>query len=289
MKITLSNSYLNISVKEKGAELCSIQHQKHDIDYLWSANPKFWGRHAPVLFPIVGQLKNDTYIFNGKHYRLDRHGFARDKVFELVKQSPDHVSLSLSSDAQSLEVFPFPFQLIISYQLQENILDVTYEVRNTGTEPMPFSIGGHPAFQCPILPGTHFKDHYLLFEKEEAAHSFRLTDGLLNGKKVPVLQHTQELPLTYKLFEHDALIFKNLQSDWVELRSHKHAHSLRMSFSDFPFLGIWTKEKAPFVCLEPWLGLADHMESSGYFLDKEGIQVVMPEQTFSCSYQLSFT
>lgn len=288
MNLTLSNSSLQIQLKQIGAELSSIYHPGLGISYLWSGNKKFWGRHAPVLFPIVGQLKNDTYLFNGKHYRLPRHGFARDRVFEIVSTQKDQISFQLSADASTREMYPFEFQLTISYQLIDNSLKITYEVSNLGKEPIPFSIGGHPAFTCPMVPGTQFKDYYLLFEKEEAAGSHRLSDGLLNGKLSPILQHTRELALSHQLFEHDALIFKNLNSNWVELRSHKHEHSLRMEFEDFPFLGIWTKAKAPFVCLEPWLGLADSVDASGYLLDKEGIQVVMPQHSFSCSYQLTF-
>jgi galactose mutarotase-like enzyme len=242
-----------------------------------------------VLFPIVGQLKEDTYLFNGKRYPLPRHGFARDRTFEIIEQGEDQVKLRLSADEQTMQAFPFLFHLIISYQLTENSLEVGYEVQNPGKEPLPFSIGGHPAFHCPLVPGTTFKDHYLLFEKEEAAATFRLTDGLLNGQQTPILQHTRELPLTYQLFDHDALIFKHLKSNWVELRSHKHHHAVRLDFKDFPFLGIWTQPKAPFICLEPWLGLADRADASGYLLDKEGIQVVMPHDSFVSAYQLTFT
>lgn len=289
MKVTLNNSSLQISIQQAGAELCSIHSPDLDIEYLWSGNPKYWGRHAPVLFPIVGQLKEDTYLFNGKRYKLPRHGFARDRVFEVLDQTATLARFRLAADEESMQAFPFSFQLIISYALSENSLEVTYEVENMGNEPMPFSIGGHPAFQCPVISGTNFKDHYLLFEKEEAAATFRLTDGLFNGQQVPILQHTRKLPLTYKLFDHDALVFKHLKSNWVEIRSHKHPHSVRLDFEEFPYLGIWTQAKAPFVCLEPWLGLADHIDASGYFLDKEGIQVVMPNKRFSCSYQLTFT
>ncbi len=288
MEISLKNAKLAVKINSLGAELCSVKAVQNELEFMWGANPKVWGRHAPVLFPIVGQLKRDSYIFNGKHFSMSRHGFARDREFELVESSEGHARFRLSSDEQSLQEYPFHFYLYIDYQLFDNRLQISYEVENRGSEPMPFSIGGHPAFACPIGSEAGFKDHYLQFEHAEAAASHNLKDGLLSGKQRPLLQHADRLQLSPALFENDALIFKNLQSTWVELRSEKHPHFVRLSFEGFPYLGIWAKPKAPFICLEPWLGLADSLDASGYLLDKEGMQIAMPHRSFHCTYSLIF-
>jgi galactose mutarotase-like enzyme len=288
MEIQLSNTTLQVSIKAEGAELSRIYSPVRQLEYLWEGNPKYWGRQSPILFPIVGQLKNDAYVFNGQTYQLPRHGFARDRLFECVSQDETSALFELKDDPESRASYPFPFRLQIGYKLGSNELEVSYAVENPGREPLPFSIGGHPAFRCPLQKGEKAEDYLIRFQQAETAELHLLREGLLSGETAEGLVQQQEFSLRRSLFENDALIFKHLKSDWVELRSSKSDHFVRLDFAAFPYLGIWGKPKAPFVCLEPWLGLADASDASGYLLDKEGIQVVMPGKRFQAAYRLSF-
>ncbi len=262
--INLNNGLLSVSINPVGAELTSLKDSY--TEYIWEGNPAFWGKHSPVLFPIVGALKNDTYFYEGKHYSLGRHGFARDKVFTVKAQTANSVTFSLTADEETKQAYPFDFELQLTYTLNEKTLNIHYDVINSGNVNLPFSIGAHPAF---ALPGD-FESYGLVFDNDEPLVSKQLENNLLTHTTVNVHTEGGLLPLNYKLFENDALVFTSLTSKGVTLTQDDKA-ILKVKFSDFPDLGIWTKVGAPFVCIEPWQGYADSIDSKGIFTEKPGI------------------
>ena len=274
---TIQNDHLSIAVQAKGAELVSLYNKKEKLEYMWSGDPAFWGKYSPVLFPIIGELKNNTYYYNNKAYQLSRHGFARDMDFAVVEQTTSSIGFSLLSNTDTLQKFPFEFAFDIIYLLQQDRLTVTYRVKNTGKDDMYFSVGGHPAFKVPIVEGTGYDDYYLEFNKTENAGRWPISAaGLIETDAEPFLSNTNKLPLRKELFYRDAIVFKNLRSDTVRLRSSKHDKGIEFDFSGFPYLGIWAAKDAGFVCIEPWCGIADPVNSSQQLTEKEGINRLAP-------------
>ncbi len=280
MTLIISNTILTAIINSKGAELISLQNNSKR-EYIWEGNPIYWGKHSPVLFPIVGSLKSNNYTFNDKKYELFRHGFARDNEFKLVFQSQNQVVFSLQSNHETKQVYPFNFELQISYTLKENELVIGYKIINNEDKTIPFSIGGHPAFALPM----NFENYALAFEKEENLASFQLENDLLFDKKVAILLQEKKLPLTYSLFENDALIFKKLNSKCISIIEN-NIPILYFKFDDFPNFGVWTKNKAAFICLEPWLGYSDSINATGNILEKEGIQLLNAKETFDCNFSI---
>ncbi|CAN5454649.1 aldose 1-epimerase family protein [soil metagenome] len=277
--ITLKNDTLTAIIEAKGAELQSMVH-KNGIQYMWSGDAAFWGKHSPVLFPIVGSLKDDTYYYNDKAYKLPRHGFARDMVFTAKQVNEIEAVFTLKYSKKTLEVYPFPFTLKLRYQLQDNRLLCTYEVSNTGENDMYFSVGGHPAFALPLVKGTAYTDYFLLFSKAEALQRYKLIEGLTSDDKEmvetiackPGTENAAiKLQLKPELFYDDAIVLKHLQNYYTTLASNKHTHGLQFDFTGFPFLGIWAAKNAPFVCIEPWCGVTDTITHNQQLKDKEGI------------------
>lgn len=289
MSYTIKNKFISAGINAKGAELFRVTNHEHNIDYMWSGDPVFWGKTSPVLFPIVGTLKDNTYIFGEKNYTLSRHGFARDMVFTVADQHEDSITFLLTNTEKTLSNFPFPFELRIIYAVIDNALHVTYEVKNTGSDTMYFSLGAHPAFKVPLIDGTRYEDHYLEFNKTETAPRWPITsEGLINHTPEPLLQNTTKLPLSKKLFEKDALVLKNLQSNKVSLKSTTHEHGLDFFFDGFPFLGIWAAKHADFVCIEPWCGIADSVDHQQQFITKEGIENVLPDKVWTRTWHVNF-
>ncbi len=284
---SLSNNLLTVSVSAKGAELQSIVHKENGLEYMWSGDAAFWGKKSPVLFPIVGGLKNNTYQYKGKSYSLGRHGFARERDFTVTEQTENSLCFTLVSDAESLQVYPFDFCFSVIYTLIKNSITVTYKVENKGHEPMYFSVGAHPAFAVPLIEGTDYTDYYLSFNHIETSGKWPLSaEGLI--KKIPdaFLINTKRLPLTKELFYRDALVFKDLVSDSISILCDKTAHGLCVSYNNFPFMGIWSAKNADFVCIEPWCGIADSVDASGDLTQKEGIHSISPEEQFIRSWSV---
>lgn len=287
--ITIENSLLTVKILEKGAELCSIVCKTSGTEYLWQARPDVWAKHSPVLFPIVGTLRNDTYVHKGRSYAMSRHGFARDMQFSVTGQDTDRVSLELQADETTLRQYPFLFRLQICYTLTDNTLEVTYAVTNKGAETMYFSIGGHPAFNLPINNDLRFEDYNLQFEHPEQADIYPLSaEGHLLAEGIPFLHNTDSIALQKSLFYKDALIFKQLKSKKICLAAEKDSRNIEVSFEQFPFLGIWSKTDADFVCIEPWQGITDGQDASGLLEDKEGICSLAPQQEWQASWQVRF-
>jgi galactose mutarotase-like enzyme len=285
--IILENAQVRATFKTKGAELTSLIHKGNELEYIWQADPQIWNRHAPVLFPIVGRLKNDTYSYRNDWFRLSQHGFARDLEYELEGLTEDALKFVLNHSEKTLVHSGFKFKLVIGYKLKATTLTVSYEVFNESEEPLFFSIGAHPAFRCPLTDKGKFEDYYLEFNEAETLERHLLTDGVFDGTTEVVMDNANILPLTYELFEKDALVFKKFKSNTVTLKSRKEPRGLKVSFPGFPYLGIWTKQKgAPFICIEPWYGLADSTNTSGDLVEKEGVMKLEPAEEFDCHYQI---
>lgn len=289
MQYQLENELLTVTVKEQGAEICSIRHQDSGIEYIWGANADVWGRHAPILFPIVGKLKENKYNLKGREYSLPQHGFGRDKDWELAEKGESSLAFCLNEDSETLQKYPFAFELKAIYSLNADTLTVTYQVQNRSKDDMPFSIGAHPGFNCPLRDGERFEDYFLEFEKPETLSRDVLNFGLRTGEKSLFMKNKNELSLNSDLFSQDALVFEGVQSDWIGLKSRKSARGIQFGLKGFPYLGIWTKAGgSEFICIEPWYGVADRVEGQEDIFQKEGIQVLPPAATFSCSYSMRF-
>jgi len=285
----LENEYLTVRFKTEGAELTSVKDKKSGQEYIWQADPTVWSRHAPVLFPIVGRLKNDQYRLNGDTYSMKQHGFARDQDFSVLDQTKTQITFGLTASPTTQEQYPFNFVLDIRYTLRERTLEVFYQVINRDQVVMPFSIGAHPAFYCPAQQNQRLQEYHLAFKKPETLDRHLLNDGLRTGETKRMLTDEKVLPLHQQLFEADAIIFKNSASDQVSIvRQSDGKPIVTVQFAGFPYLGIWQKVGADFYCIEPWYGLADATEASGDLTTKEGIQKLSSNEQFEAVHQIIF-
>ena len=286
---TLTSATARVEIARHGAELTSFVHLETGLEYLWQADPAVWGRHAPVLFPIVGRLPDDTYLHRGQAYRLPQHGFARDREFALVSCTKGHALFRLTDDEATRAVYPFAFELNITYTLKGSTLEVRWDVRNpSDSQALLLSIGAHPAFRCPLRPDERFEDYRLAFDHFVSADRHLLQGGLLSGKTAPELFQEQELELTYPTFRDDALVFKRPGFTALTLRTRRPAPFVRVEFKGFPYLGIWTKGPgAEFVCIEPWQGIASTIGPPQELAEKEGILTLAPGDTFTAAYSIA--
>ena len=278
--IYLENTELKIAISEKGAELQNIYNKETQLEYLWDGDPAFWGKKSPVLFPIVGTLKNNQFAHNGENFQLSRHGFARDKQFKLTESSSTRVSLTLDADAETLAQYPFLFRFTIVYEIHKNKLSCTYQIVNIDVKPLYFSVGAHPAFKVPLEVEFDFSQYYLEFSQPETAGKWPITaEGLIDENPVPFFHSNNRINLSKELFYGDALVFKQLESSSIRLCNNQSKHGFTFSWTEFPFMGIWSAKDAPFVCLEPWCGIADSVNATGELREKEGMILLTPGQS----------
>ncbi|MGG0175538.1 aldose 1-epimerase family protein [Gottfriedia acidiceleris] len=283
----IENEFIKITTKSQGAELTGIYTKKDNLNYLWNANPAYWGRHAPVLFPNVGKLIDNQYKIDNKVYELSQHGFARDMDFQLTEMKEDYINYELISSEQTLLKYPFQFSLNINYKIKNNTVFIKYVVTNNDQKSMPFSIGAHPAFNIPVLEDETFEDYYLQFEEEERLETIKLEGSYRSGKRELIGQNIKNLPLTRELFKDDALIFEKLNKNELTIRSKNHRNIIKVHFEGFPYVGIWTTQTAPFLCIEPWYGIADEIGPVKEMKNRLGIQMLNPNETFTCTYSIT--
>ena len=289
MQHILENDQLTVTLATQGAEVQSVRSKATGQEYIWTAEPGVWARHAPVLFPIVGKLKDNQYRLGNDTYRMTQHGFARDQDFKVVEQDRHHITFGLTASPATTEQYPFNFALDIHYQLTEYRLDTTYRVINHGRSEMSFSIGGHPGFLCPAQVDGRKEQYHLLFAQEETLERHLLQGGLRTGETRPVVENSRQLALSPTLFEDDALVFTHVVSDTVSLVPQSSGQPMvTVHFAGFPYLGVWQKVGADFYCIEPWYGLADPAGTEGELTHKEGIQILAPEDTFEATYGITF-
>jgi galactose mutarotase-like enzyme len=267
--ISISSTNLSAEINPVGAELWALRDGR-GRDLLWNGDAKFWTGRAPILFPIVGTVANDTYRAGGKSYTLPRHGFARRRLFRPVNVSDDRVTLRLVSDDETRAVYPFDFQLDLSFAISNARLDVTAELTNTGDGPLPASFGYHPALLWPLPYGGARGEHAIEFDQPETARVFRPnTQGLLDAASQPSPIQGRTLALDDALFRDGALVFTELAGRGAAYGAGTGPR-IRVDYPDTPHLGIWSIADAPFVCIEPWQGYADPAGFDGEIWDKPG-------------------
>lgn len=278
--IELKSPQLQATISLNGAELIFLGNEATE-NILWSKQTAHWNRVAPNLFPIVGRLLNDSFTFQDQSYSLSQHGFARDREFEIVEQSETEIRLRLVSDTGSMSVYPFPFVFDVVYSLSESGLTISYETQNTGKDVMHYSVGGHPAFQL----NEPLENYYLEFdsaiqlERQELNGSYFSGEGIYYGV-------SNRLDLGDELFENDAFVLKDPQFQSVSLKHENGETLVQMHCDSWTAIGFWTKKDAPFLCIEPWWGWADHMDSTGKLEEKAGIRSLNPGEKEIVRYEL---
>jgi galactose mutarotase-like enzyme len=268
----IQNGYLTAAIKPDGAELCSLR-DATDEEMLWQALP-IWPRHAPVLFPIVGRLKDDTLRHNGRSYQMGQHGFARDHRFAWLNRTATSCRLVLHDDAATRAVYPFAFRLEVAFALEDDALVNTFTVVNPGREMLPASVGAHPAFRWPLREGIEQAEHVLEFDQPEPAPIRRLDGGLLAGSHPTPIQDAT-LALDPALFAADAIIMDQPASSSVRFTA-PGAEAIEVAWEGFSELGIWMRPGADFLCIEPWHGTASPVDFDGEFRDKPGLMLIPP-------------
>lgn len=287
----LENSNIKITASPFGGELHNLTSKIDGAEFLWNGNEEFWKYHAPILFPIVGKVKDNKYIVEENTYSLPQHGLARISEFNMIKKTDTSIIFSLPYSNKTLEVYPYKFELQIRYDLIENGVKVSYKVINKDSKEIFFSIGAHPAFMCPIMPEETMNDYYFEFNKKETSSLLTLNaEGYFSHERLPYLNNKNIINLSKEVFKNDALVFDNLNSNKISLKSKNHNKSLTMDFTGFPYMGLWSKPTgAPFVCIEPWFGHSDYEDFTGEFKEKEGIQSLNIDEEFNCSYTITIT
>ena len=292
--ITLQNEELTIKIKKEGAELVSVTDRKSTYEFMWQGDKKYWGRHAPVLFPIVGRLKDDQYEYENKTYQMAQHGFARDRVFTLEDRTKNSALFSLTYDEQTLEQYPFKFKLYIRYLLHGNSLTIDYEVVNLSTtDVLYYSIGGHPAFNVSQIKTDEKIDFDQVFFEVYPDRTYKKIplskEGYTKLNKIK-LSDSKRHKLTREDFKNDALVFEISNQSEVLLRDEHENVEIRVKPNRMDYLGIWSPypKDAPFVCLEPWTGFADSEKASGKLEEKNEISFLNGDEKMNHEYTITF-
>ncbi len=280
--ITIKNEKITIEIAEHGAEIKRILHLGEDR--LFDGNPKYWGKTAPILFPVCGRLKDGIYTLNGKTYNMTPHGFARDKFFTVESKGDTKATFLLKSDEQTLEIYPFEFEFRVTYSLNDTTLTVEYEAKNLSNEIMYAAIGCHEAYSCP--EGIEAYD--IIFEKEETLNTHLIEGPLVSRETKTILEKGDTLPLKYEYFEIDALIFTDIKSRFVTLKNRLNGKTVSVSFPDRDYLLIWTKPGAPFICIEPWTCCPGFVDDVPEIAKKPGIKKIEPNTVFKTAHTISF-
>lgn len=283
----IGNEKITIQIDSMGAELKSLKRVDTGTEYMWEGNPAFWKRTSPVLFPLVGGLKNGEYLHDGRRYPMGQHGFARDRQFQLKSQTNREIWFTLGSDEESLQEYPYEFLLELGYELQENMVIAKWKVTNPASGELHFSIGGHPAFRCPILEDTKQTDYRIRFDTKEKVISGIIQNGLMSDEKEVYPLENGYLRITEHLFDRDALVIEEDQSKEVALVKPDGRVYLTVRF-DAPLFGIWSPpgKNAPFICIEPWYGRCDGINFTGTWEERKWGQRLASGESFEASYQI---
>ncbi len=285
----LENEKLLLKVNDQGGQLAGIYDKKNKREVIWCADPKIWNRHAPILFPFVGEIHNKEYLYNGTKYPMTAHGFARDAKFQFEGIVENRIVHSLSSTEETKVVYPFDFKLEVSHSIEDNKVIVEWKVANTGDKEMLFSIGAHPAFNVPAVDGEEQKDYYLTFGNKDKLDYIRISseDGTALCDEIRTLTLTEG---TYQVGEHlfddGVLIFEDTQLSEVGIAFPSKEQYINIKCEGFPYVGVWTKPNAPFICLEPWYGRCDDSGYTGELKDKTGVQRLAENKEFKVKYEI---
>lgn len=282
---------LKIQTKKSGAELTSIQYNGKEILFqgaqvLDNNGNIYWKRQAPILFPIVGQLKNSQTQIEDKTYEMSQHGFARDMDFEEISKTENEHHYMLKYNEETLKKYPYKFELHVIYEIIGNTLTVNYKVKNIDDKIIYFGLGGHPAFNCNYSSGEY---EIAFLENEDEIEFLKLKNGLIDTEKAENILQDNKIYLKEDTFDNDAIIMKNIKSNKVILQNHEtNQKILELDFTGFPYLALWSKKGAPFVCIEPWQNTADRIDSTQIYKDKENIIELPKDKKFECKYSIEF-
>ena len=289
MELELRRGGRTARVETLGAELVSYR-DADGLEYIWEGDPAYWAGRNPLLFPVVGNLRDGKVSVRGREYAMERHGFARRREFALAERGEDWVRLVLTDSPGTLAVYPFPFRLTVEQRLTDNGFVTAVTVANTGAEDLPFCLGAHTGFRCPLEAGETFEDYALVFPETETCPTLLLWDGLLDRPAArPCLEQTDTLPLDYRWFDElDTVILEGLRSRSVSLRSRKSGRGVRVSFDGFPMLALWTMpgKRAPYLCIEPWHGCAASWDEGPEFAGKAHCITLSPGGARTLAYQV---
>ncbi len=287
---TISNEYLKVNINTRGAEINRVT-GANGIEYIWSGDKKYWGRHAPILFPIVGRLKDNHYTYDSKTFEMGQHGFARDMEFEVINQNNDSIELQLVSNDQTKSMYPFNFKLIVRYELIDHKLSTNINVYNTDDKEMYFSVGAHPAFNLPLLKdgSEKYEDYSVKFDNKGVYDQIQFDVPYAILESIEKIELDQPIQLSPELFYDDAKVIEIKNREFTTtLSSDVSNHGVTMTGYNTEYGGIWSAKDAPFVCLEPWWGIADDIHTDGKIEHKVGINNISPNKKFVAKFDLSF-
>lgn len=280
-QIKISNGEITAVISTRGAELKSVV--KNGREFIWEGDPNVWAGQAPLLFPICGGLKDDKYVLGGNEYTLEKHGFARFKEFSVESREENKATFLLREDGETLKKFPFRFELRVTYTLNGGTVEVDYSVKNCDEKEMFFSIGAHEGYACP----EGIEEYSIIFEKEEELSCHPLNGNLLEHSTYDVGRNSRELPLKYSFFAIDALTFLNLKSRKATLRHNPTGRTVDVEFNGFDYMFVWTKPNGKYICIEPWCGIPDFVDSDFDITKKTGINSVKPGSVFERTHKIS--
>lgn len=287
---TINNGQISVGFSTLGGTITSLK-DADGLEYLWQGDAEYWTGQSPVLFPICGSIRDDKAVLkNGKTTAMPRHGIIRKDEFVLEEKTENSITFSIESNEKTLEKFPFNYKVYVKHEVEEKSLKVTHIVENTGDEDMPFFVGAHPGFNCPLEDGEKYTDYYIEFEKNETCSVPELDTerGLINiTKRSPFFNNENKLQLDSSLFHKDAILFDELASRSVKYVSSKSGKGLQIDFPDMPYLVLWdTANDGPFVAIEPWVGLSTCDDESDVFEEKRNLQIAKPGEKKSYSYTI---
>ena len=275
MYYRIENEFFTCEIDDMGAQLHSLKSKDRGTEYIWQGNPDIWYGQAPVLFPVIGQLINDKYFYNGIEYTMQKHGIARKLLFKVKEYEGAKAVFSLESDEKTLEVYPFEFEYLVTFELKGKALVNTMTVINKTDGEMYFSVGAHPGFNCKA-------GDVIEFEQPETLATERIDkENLIIDEKFPLIENSREIVITKEIFEPDALILSGMKSKKLRIKGE---NEIEFTFGDCPFLGIWAKPGAPYVCIEPWYGVNDGREVKDDISKKRGIQRLEKGETFEFAW-----
>ncbi len=280
----IENQHLKVGVKLHGCELTSVYSKDASYEYLWQGDTNIWYGQSPILFPIIGRLINDTYTLNGKDYKINKHGFARNYDWKLLSQKEDTLSMIFSDNEDTIQIYPYHFDLIVTYTVKDKTLTVTHTVVNKNDTVMYFSLGAHPGFNCEIGDKLVFDENETL-----STEKIHLTEALRLPETLPVLNNEKEITITKDIFAEDALILNSIKSKCITLKSDNHPRTVKFNMGNSPYLGIWAKPGAPYVCIEPWFGVNDSYEKKDDFSQKDGINKLEAQEKFNFTWKAEFS
>ena len=284
----LKNEMITLAVESKGAEMKSLTCNATGLEYLWQADPAFWGRTSPVLFPVVGNYKDKTTYYEGKAITLSQHGFARDTEFELASQTEDTIWFSMNSTEETYALYPFHFRLSVGYHIEGNVVTVMWKVENPDEKTLHFSIGAHPAFNGPLHEGEKQEDYSMFFDTEKPLESSIIgADGFVSEETEFFHTDGGKLAITPNLFDHNTMVIEHHQTHEVSLLTPEGKEYVKVSYTA-PLVGIWTpiEKNAPFICIEPWYGRSDRSNFNQQLVEREYGQQLEQGQVFEASYKI---